>query len=212
MGRPKGWGGVTGRPVERSPGRPPRGGGSIGCGSGRRSPRALEPWRRLLRPVCRAVGVRGFGRVAGCHLSLLPRCRGVTCRSLSGRRSLCCAPRGSGCGRSLAGRALAVDDLAGVAPQRRDSQRLADVSGVHRAVARRPAGRRPKPAKLAVNARAATVCAGPPVRRVQRPDGTLSRVRRSGGSAGVMAGARTGVGEVVEPGADLQSAAPGLPG
>ena len=79
----------------------PRGGESIGCGSGERSGVGSRPWRRRLRLACRRLLVSdGSVRVAGCHLSLLSRCQGVTCRSPSGRRSLCCAPGSWGCARS----------------------------------------------------------------------------------------------------------------
>ena len=82
----------------------PRAGESIGCGSGPRSGVGSRAWRRLLRLVCRRpLASGGSVRVAGCRLSLLPRCRGVTCRSPSGRRSLCCAPRSWGCVRSPGG-------------------------------------------------------------------------------------------------------------
>ena len=73
--------------------------------------------------------------------------------------------------------------------------------------------RRPKPAKLAVNARAAAVCAGPPVRR-----GAAAGREACGWSGGAVdrpaAGPAPGsaVGEGVEPGADLAPAASGLPG
>ena len=93
----------AGRWSVRRGGRP-RGGESIGCGSGPRSGVGSRAWRRLLRLACRRpLASDGSVRVAGCHLSLLPRCRGVTCRSPSGRRSLCCAPRSWGCARSPGG-------------------------------------------------------------------------------------------------------------
>jgi len=81
-------------------------GGSIACDSGRRSLVAPRAWMRPRRPGCLGPLVSGgFVSVAGCHLSLLLRCRGVTCRSRSGRRSLCYAPRSWGFARSPDGSA-----------------------------------------------------------------------------------------------------------
>jgi hypothetical protein len=78
--------------------------GSIACGSGLRSVAESRVSTRRVRRVCPPWLVSGgLGRVAACRLSLWPRCRGVTCRSLSGRRSLCCEPRNLGCVRSLVG-------------------------------------------------------------------------------------------------------------
>src|SRR6476469_6744518 len=81
-----------------------RGGGSIGSGSGKRS-LEVHPARRLRsrRVCCRALVSGGFARVAGCRLSILRRCRGVICRSPSGRRSRCCSRVVVGCERSRVG-------------------------------------------------------------------------------------------------------------
>ena len=95
----------TGRPVMRSPGRPP---------VGRREHRQRF-WAAIARgersDVAGVGGGRvagrwasgGFGRLAGCRRSVRLRCRGGTCRSPSARRSRCCAPVAVGCARSRGG-------------------------------------------------------------------------------------------------------------
>ena len=81
-----------------------RGGGSIGSGSGRRSLEVHRARRRRSRRVCcRALVSGGFVRVAGCRLWILRRCRGVICRSSSGRRSRFCSRVVLGCERSRVG-------------------------------------------------------------------------------------------------------------
>ena len=97
----------------------------------------------------------GFGRVAGCRRSRCSRRRGGTCRLPSARRSRCCAPRARACARSRAGSALAVDDLAGVAAQRRDARRALDYRATVAQWHAEQRAKRPKPAKLAVNEQAA---------------------------------------------------------
>ncbi len=78
------------------------GGGSIGCVSGRRSREGSVAGRLVSRRACRRRLVSGgFGRVGGCRPLPRRRCRGVICRSLSGRRSRSCALGGVGCGGSL---------------------------------------------------------------------------------------------------------------
>jgi len=85
MGRPRGWASEqTGRPVMRSPGRPP---------VARREDRQRY-WAAIARGLSSEAGgsrrvyrlrlaAGGFGRVAACHLSLRSRCRAVICRSRS---------------------------------------------------------------------------------------------------------------------------------
>ena len=81
-----------------------RGGGSIGSGSGKRSLEVHRARRlRSRRVCCRALVSGGFARVAGCRLSILRRCRGVICRSPSGRRSRSCSRVVVGCERSRVG-------------------------------------------------------------------------------------------------------------
>src|SRR3954452_17439112 len=78
-----------------------RGAGNTGSGSGRRSLEVRQVrtlrWRR---GSCRTLVSGGFGRVAGCRLSLSRRCPGAICRSASGRRSRCWSLVAAGCGRS----------------------------------------------------------------------------------------------------------------
>jgi putative transposase len=68
-------------------------GGSTASGSGRRS---LEASRARTRPPRRACRRRsasgGSARVAACRRSACGRRRVATCRSVSGKRSRCCAP------------------------------------------------------------------------------------------------------------------------
>ena len=81
-----------------------RGGGSIGSGSGKRSLEVRQARRlRSRRVCCRALVSGGFARVAGCRLSISRRCRGVICRSSSGRRSRSCSRVVVGCERSRVG-------------------------------------------------------------------------------------------------------------
>ena len=84
-----------------------RGGGSIGSGSGKRSLEVHQARRlRSRRVCCRALVSGGSARVAGCRLWILRRCRGVICRSPSGRRSRCCSRVVLGCERSRVGSAV----------------------------------------------------------------------------------------------------------
>ena len=75
--------------------------GSTGSGSGRRLPEGHQAsmlrWRRV---SCRALVSGGSARVAGCRFSPSRRCRGVICRSPSGRRSRSCSLVVLACGRS----------------------------------------------------------------------------------------------------------------
>jgi hypothetical protein len=166
MGRPKGWAAIqTGRPVERSPGRPP---------AGRREHR-VRFWTAITRGVStveaavgagvsEVVGVRWFREGGG-----MPS---VTLAPLSGRY-LSFAEREEIA--LLRAQKLGVREIArriGRSPStisrelrrnRGDSQRLADLPRIDRAVARRPAW----PAAEACQARdqygAVPLCAGPPV-------------------------------------------------
>ncbi len=199
MGRPRGWGSeMTGRPVERSPGRPP---------AGRRENR-VRFWEAIARgrgePGCgnrgRGVGASlvsdGFGRVAACLLSLSPRCRGATCRSPSGRRSRCCVPRSSGCERSPARLVVHRRPSRGSCDA---TLRLAPAPLTYRASTAQwhadRRGRRPKPAKLAVNPELHRYVQDRLSGAVQRPDGSgCARPDRASGRAGVTADERTGDG------------------
>ena len=198
MGRPKGWVSErTGRPVMRSPGRPPVGGGSIGSGSGRRSRVARRAARRLGRGGGVAVvGVRWFREGGG-----MPS---VTQAPLSGRylsfaeREEIALLRATGCGVREIARQLGRSPSTISRELRRNAATRGGRLDYRASTAQWHAdlrARRPKPAKLAVNARAASVCAGPPLRGgASGRTGASSRVRRSGGSVVVMAVARTGGG------------------
>ncbi len=85
----------------------PRGGGSIGSGSGKRSLEVHQARRlRSRRVCCRALVSGGSARVAGCRLSPSCPCPGVICRSPSGRRSRSCSRVVLGCERSRVGSAV----------------------------------------------------------------------------------------------------------
>ena len=178
----------------RSPGRPPGGAGSTGSGSG---------WRS--RGGCRARTPHGGWGVAGGREPLVParwrdangqprRCRGVTCRSPSGRRSRSCGPRAAASARCAPDRPLAVTisrELRRNAATRGGGLEYRATTAQWHADRR---ATRPKAAKLAANA-APAVRARPagrldqPARRRRR-----CRARRSDGSAGGTAAGRTGAG------------------
>jgi len=167
MGRPSGWASqVTGRPVMRSPGRPP---------AGRREHRQRF-WAAIARGatsvdaaaeagVSAIVGVRWFREGGGMpSLSLSLRCRGATCRSLSGRRSRSCAPVVAGAGDREPARSLAVDDLQGASAERREPRRPSRVSGVDCAVACGPTRPAAEAREAGHQSGAAALCAGPAIR------------------------------------------------
>ena len=154
MGRPKGWAaGQTGRPVERSPGRPP---------AGRREDR-VRFWAAIRRGVAtveaaveagvsEAVGVRWFREgggmpsvilapLSGRYLSFVEREEIALLRAQKLRRAR----------DRPAGRSIAVDDLEGAAPQRGDSQRQADYRASVAQWKAELRARRPKIAKLAAD-------------------------------------------------------------
>ena len=215
MGRPKGWGsGSTGRPVMRSPGRPPVGRREhrqrfwVAIAAGLSSEAA-----GVEAGVSPAVGVRWFREGGG-----MPT---VTLAPLSGRYlsfaereeiALLRAHGLRGAGDRPAARAFAVDDLAGAAPQRGDAQRPVGLSRLDRAVACRAARAAPE-AREARRQRAscAGMCRSGCPGRSSGPDGGAVA-----GPAGAVDGrgtavARTGGGRGVEPGADIAPAALGLP-
>jgi hypothetical protein len=152
---------------------------------------------RLRRWACRpSLASGGSERVAGCGRPLSgPRCRGVICRSPSGRRSRSCAPGGVGCGRSPVG---------SVARRRRSpgsfaatQQRAAAGSSIA------PAPRNGMPIGVLSDRSRPSLLLTPSfgaMCRIASPalcsalTGLQSRVLRCGGSAGVTAGARTGAG------------------
>ena len=172
----------AGRASMRSPGRPPvarredrqRFWAAIARGLSSEDA-AVEAVYRL-----RSASV-GFVRVAGCRRSPRPRCRGVTCRSLSARRSRCCAPVGAGCARSRGWSAARPSTIS-----RELRRNAATRSGglEYRATTAQwhadRRARRPKPAKLAVNAELRRYVQDRLAGVVERPDGIA--VRRPGGA------------------------------
>jgi len=129
-----------------------RGGGSIGSGSGRRSLEARQARRlRSRRVCCRRLVSGGSARVAGCRLSISRRCPAYL--SFTEReRSRFLLAGGSGCDRSR---------VSSIVHRRRSPESCnatprSDVAALsYRARPPQHAerrARRPKPAKLAVNA------------------------------------------------------------
>ena len=216
MGRPKRRrSDRAGRPAMRSPGRPPAGRREhrqrfwAAIARGRRRAR-----RRRARRVCRRrLASGGFGRVAACRRSLRRRCRGAICRSLSGRRSRCCAP--SGCGVREIARQLGRSPSTISRELRRNAATRGgglEYRAIDGAVACRPARAAPEAGEAGRQRAAAAVCAGPPLRCGQRPDGSAvagPEVRWIGRRHGRRKDRRWA--QVVEPGADLPSAARRLP-
>ena len=164
MGRPAGWmKELTGRRrCGRRGGRRSRRERSERC-SGARSPRGVErDGGRRSRSGCRQpVGVRWFRDGGGMPSFMLAPLSG---RYLSfAEREEIALLQCSGhwrAGDRSADRAVAVDDLAGAAPQRRDPRRQAGVSGSVAQWKAELVARRPKTAKLAAERAAARVCAG----------------------------------------------------
>ena len=139
----------------------------------RRSQLGARARMRPLRPGCRRrLAAGGSATVAGCRQSRWPRCRGVICRLLSGRRSRSFMPSVSGCVRSLA---------VWVGPHRRSrgscaaTRPRAPIALEYRATtaqwhAERRASR-PKVAKLAANDGCASTCRSGSPASIARPDG-----------------------------------------
>ena len=204
----------AGRPVMRSPGRPPVG----------RLEHRQRFWAAIARGVSSEaaaaeagvsgpVGVRWFREGGGMPTVTLAAPSGtvpVVRRARGNRPAACCWLRGAG-GRAPA-RSVAVDDLAGAATQRRDPQRAPRVSRDDRAVACRPAGAAAQAGQARRQRRAAALCPSPagwrgprtrwcrggrPGRQVDRP-----APRSPQGSP---------LGPLVESRADLSPATPGLP-
>ena len=214
MGRPKGRGAErAGRPVMRSPGRPP---------VGRREHRqrfwaAIARGERERRGRCRGGRVAGGWRPVvsggwrdaagqtGAAVGAVP-----VVRRAGGDRGAARRWRW-GAGDRAPARSLAVDDLPRAAAQCRDAQRSLEYRATTAQWHADRRAQRPKPAKLAVNDRLrgyvqdrlAGACSGltaSPWRGRGRVDRPASRSPQG-----------PALGAVVEPGADLQPAAPGLP-
>ena len=159
MGRPKGWavGVVTGRPVMRSPGRPPAGpSGASGAVLGGDRARGLERGRCGGGGCVAGVGVRWFREGGGMpSVTLAP----VSGRYLSfAEREEIAVLRARGCGVREIARRLGRSPSTISRELRRNaatrSGRLEYRASTAQWHADRRA-RRPKPAKLAVNAGAA---------------------------------------------------------
>ena len=187
----------AGRPMMRSPGRPPVGtvGASAAVLGGDRS-RGVERGRRCGRPGCRRrLASGGFARVAGCRPSRWPRRRGGICRLPSGRRSRSCAP-GAGV-REIARRLGRSPSTISRELRRNAATRSGgfDVPGHDRAVACRPARAAPEAREARRQHRVAPLRAGPPVRGGAAPRRrSPSTAREVEWIGGVTVGARTGAG------------------
>ena len=216
MGRPKGWASDrTGRPAMRSPGRPP---------VGRREHRQRF-WAAIARGLsseeaAAEAGVSARGRcpvVSGGWRDAVghvrPRRRGGTCRSPSARRSRCCAPAAVGCGRSR---------VSSVGRRRRSRGSCAATrrrAAAGWSIERRrrsgmptcaPGARSPRSWRSTLELRRYVQdrLSG----AVQRPDGIVvagPEVALDRSASWPAQG--PALGEVVESGADLRPAAPGLP-
>ena len=173
MGRPKRRrSDRAGRPAMRSPGRPP----------GWRREHRQRFWAAIARgatseaAACRRASRRrlasdGSGRVAGCRRSPRRRCRDATCRSPSGRRSLSCELAAAGSGRSRGG--SAARRRRSVASCVVTLRRAVVVLSIGRArrSGTRIGARRPKAARLAVNAELRRYVQDRLSGAVERPDG-----------------------------------------
>ena len=200
----------------RSPGRPPagaaRGPGAV-LGGDRRGVSSEDAAAEAgVSPAVGYAMVPAGWRDAADHV--WPRCRDGTCRSLSGRRSRSCAR--SGCGVREIARRLGRSPSTISRELRRNASTRSVRGWTYRATtaqwhADRRASR-PKVAKLAANERAARVRAGP-ARRRDHPAGRRGRCRARSALDRPSARPPRGptLGEVVEPGADLEPAAGRLP-
>ena len=197
MGRPKRRrSDRAGRPAMRSPGRPP----------GWRREHRQRFWAAIARGatseaagveagVSPAVGVRWFERVAGCHGNLAP----LSGRYLSfAEREEIAVLRARWCGVREIARRLGRSPSTISREMRRNAATRGGGLEYRASTAQWHAdrrARRPKPAKLAVNAELRRYVQDRLSGAVERPDGRRgATVRMFGGSAGVMVGARTGAG------------------
>ena len=164
----------AGRPVMRSPGRPP----------GWRREHRQRFWAAIARGlsseaaaveagVSPAVGVRWFREGGGMPTVTQPRCRGGICRSRSGRRSRCCGLQG--CGVREIARQLGRSPSTISRELRRNAATRSgglEYRAIDGAVACGAARRGvPKPAKLAVNAELRRYVQDRLSGAVERPDG-----------------------------------------
>lgn len=198
MGRPRGWGSEqTGRPVMRSPGRPP---------AGRREHR-VRFWEAIARGassvdaavkagVSAVVGVRWFREGGGMRPSAIRS-------SLSGRylsfaeREEIALLRAQKCGVRAIARQLGRSPST-ISRELRRNAGTRSGSLVYRASTAQwhadRRARRPKPAKLVANAELRRYVQDRLSGAVKRRTGGVSRDRKSGGPDGVMAVVRTGAG------------------
>jgi len=144
MGRRKGWASsVTGRPVMRSPGRPPAG----------RREHGVRFWAAIAlgassvdaaaqAGVSGVVGVRWFREGGGMPPSAIRAPLSGRYLSFAEREEIALlrARKCGGAGDRASARPLLLDDLQGAAPERRDPQWSSGVSGVDCAVACGSAG------------------------------------------------------------------------
>ena len=209
----------SGRGALRSPGRPPvarredRRRFWAAIAAGRSSEDAAAD-----AGVSPAVGARWFRRAGGMppsHLapSSKPTVGALPCRSRSGRRSRSCGRRGTGCGRSPAGcgerRPRSPASCAATPPR-------AAAAWTYRATTAQwhadRSARRPKPAKLAVNAALRRYVQERLAGLVVAPDGAALRgPGRAVEGPPARAAAEPALGHGVEPGADRPSPAARLP-
>ena len=163
---------------------------------GDRSRRVERGWRRRRRACRRWLASGGFGRLAGCrHRSIRAPLSG---RYLSfAEREEIALLRARGCGVREIARRLGRSPSTISRELRRNaatrSGRLEYRASTAQWHADRRA-RRPKPAKLAVNAELRRYVQERLAGAVQRPDGGALAGPDVGGSAGVTAAARTGAG------------------
>ena len=140
--------------------------------------------------MSQAVGVRWFRDAGGMPPFMLAAVGPLSVVRGAEEIALLAGRRAPVSARSPAARAVTVDDLAGVAPQRRHPRRQARVPGLVRAV-EGGASRTPKIAKLAANERLREYVQERLAGEVQRPDGTVPGPATGRGRAGTSRTART---------------------
>ena len=208
MGRPKGWASsVTGRPVMRSPGRPPAG-----------REHRVRFWEAIARGassvdaaaeagVSAVVGVRWFREAGGMPPSAIRAPLSGRYLSFAEREEIALL-RAQKCGVREIARRLGRSPSTISRELRRNAATRSGGLEYRASTAQWHAdrrARRPRPAKLAVNAALRRYVQDRLSGAVERPDGGAWTAPRSGGSVGVTVGARTGGGR--SPGARSRSRA-----
>ena len=179
-----------------------------GDGSGQRSRLAWRVRMLLLGPVWRRVWEQdGSGRQAACHQRCLDNRRNRSLADVSRlrieRRSRCFGRRATPAGGRSPAWAAGIDDLAGVAAQRRHSEQRPRVSRDNSATARQARCSPPQAGEACAECGLASLCGGTAGWRCRRSKrGACSRPGRILERPSTWTAARLAVSKRLEPRAD----------